>query len=284
MPFEDIIKKYPKLGETPEVADSVKKATTELQGEINSLNSTIESKNAYIESLGNEKIELKNQLAKLKNEYQKKENQLKTAISDKNSEITTYKEQLNQANQTISRKDSEIKVLQNKNKELAESSNLDPELIKDYETQKLVNETLKTELTSKTQYLIDIQTQLNSTKVKLKEAEQQTQNLQDLYLKEQEENNTNKQKLETINQKLNSAFSATQLADYLTHTIDSFNTQVNVSDTSVNYVINDMDVELKASVAKNELNQMILSAPSIAATEENALSSIKFSVRAVPKV
>jgi hypothetical protein len=77
------------------------------------------------------------------------------------------------------------------------------------------------------------------------------------------------------------SFTLDQMSNYFAEAIDSFNKNANSTNQSLDYVINEMDVELKTALSKNDTNEMVMTAPNI--VNENAYSTVKFSIRAVPK-
>lgn len=87
---------------------------------------------------------------------------------------------------------------------------------------------------------------------------------------------------ETISQKTQGSFSPEEMAGYLSKSIDQFNSSLNKASTGVNYVINGMDVEMKTLLAQKNGN-MIFAMPNIASEGSEAISTIKFSIKPIPK-
>ena len=68
--------------------------------------------------------------------------------------------------------------------------------------------------------------------------------------------------------------------------IENFNQQtIGNEDSKMDYIISDMDVELKAQVSYNSKGKMVLGTPDIANMEKakESLSVMKFKIRPVPK-
>lgn len=98
-----------------------------------------------------------------------------------------------------------------------------------------------------------------------------------------EEHESVVKELSAVREKVDTSYSAGELSEYLGSMIDDFNTNVNQSDLSLNYVINGMDVDLKAQVFKGENGGIKLSAADISSNSDSSLSTVKISIRAVPK-
>jgi len=78
------------------------------------------------------------------------------------------------------------------------------------------------------------------------------------------------------------SFSPSDLSAYLSKAVDSFNSADNENQTGVNYIINGMDVEMKTMLGMSE-GKMELTLPSKTTDDNAALSTIKFSIRPIPK-
>lgn len=256
---------------------------SEMEKAVRYLEETIKQRDTFIDKISKEKISIANE-----NEIYLKE------ISQKNNEISELKNrnlvmenQLNKIiddnNQELSRKEKVIVELQGKINELASAKGADQEVIRRLEELNVKHSSLREELIIKDQELVRMRSEYNASKYSLNELKKERDTLMEQYLKLQEEKNGLKQNLDVVNNKLNATFTSKQLSNYLTNAIDSFNKQVNASNNAVNYIINGMDVEFKATIAKDDANQMVLSAPDLASSSGEALSTIKFSIRAVPK-
>jgi DNA repair exonuclease SbcCD ATPase subunit len=106
--------------------------------------------------------------------------------------------------------------------------------------------------------------------------------LRERLVKEAADLNKAKQELSVIKQRVDLSFTASELSGYITRAIDAFNGETNVEGSSVNYIINEMEIDFKASLSKNDTGEMTLSAPSLSGGGDT-LSSVKFSIRAIPK-
>jgi len=66
--------------------------------------------------------------------------------------------------------------------------------------------------------------------------------------------------------------------------VDTFNMQENTSDPNVNYIINGLDLQLKAKLFKDDQDRMMLTGADVASKSENTISTLNISIRAVPKI
>lgn len=105
--------------------------------------------------------------------------------------------------------------------------------------------------------------------------------LQLLLAQTQERNTALQRENDLLTSKMNSSYTADDLAKYFNEAIDTFNGSMNNSAENVSYIINSMDVDLKAQVVKSNGELRFLCDP--AASGQEVMSTIKISIRAVPK-
>jgi Chromosome segregation ATPases len=86
-----------------------------------------------------------------------------------------------------------------------------------------------------------------------------------------------------VQDKIKTSYTANDLSNYLSKTISDFNKNSESDEGFARYVINSMDIDLKAQVFHDENNNLKFCAPKIEKSTENSLSSIKISIRAIPK-
>lgn len=263
--------------------ENLKRIQLEKDNQINNLNTTIKNKDNFIQEISSEKISLNTKISDLENQLNGKNADLKNLLSEKQAANDSFVKKLNSSQEIIDQKEKSIKELQSKLNEKMTGTGADNQLLTENQKYKIDNEFLNKTLSSVQQSLIDKDLELNLIKTKFEFEQAEKISYKELYLKEHQENIQNKQSLSILNKKLNASFEAAEIANYLTNTIDAFNKQGNVSDINANYIISDMDVELKANIAKNDSNQMLLATPSLSVDSDNAISTIKFSIRAVPK-
>lgn len=89
--------------------------------------------------------------------------------------------------------------------------------------------------------------------------------------------------LTKVQDTIGTSFSAEDLSAYLNKAIDDFNKNSSTEDSYAKYVISSMDVDLKTQIFYDEKKNLRFSAPNLEKTTENSLSSIKISIRAIPK-
>ena len=124
--------------------------------------------------------------------------------------------------------------------------------------------------------------ELATAKVQAVAAQMENADLKDRLLRETQAASAANLELGIIKQRVELSFTASQLSGYLSQAIDNFNREANAKDLSINYIINEMTVTFRASLTKNATGEMTLAAPSMASGDE-ALSTIKFNIMAVPK-
>jgi len=156
-------------------------------------------------------------------------------------------------------------------------------LILENEQNKLVISALSKEAALKTERVVELESGLDTTRRELTRVNLELSDLQKLYSSTQEEKNKLESEIDTLNQKTQAAFEISDISQYLTSVINDFNQSVNTGNAAVNYIINQLDIEMKASIAKTTDNRLLLAAPSLSAGSPEALSMIKFSISAVPK-
>lgn len=258
-----------------ELTDKLKKIETENAG----YKKTIAERDGFIDTLSKQKVQLTNQLALIQQDVTLIQKERDTALN----QLQSSQKSLTSLQTQLSQRDETIQNLQKRISTLETGSITDETLRTDLEQTRLKYSQMSKVLDQKETTLAQIQNDFASIQYSYNSLKSESVKLNQLFSEMQQQKNTLQQELSTLNQKLQGSFSPDNLATYLTRTIDSFNGQTNVSDASINYVINEMDVELKASVGKNDKNEMILAAPNLAASNENALSTIKISIRSVPK-
>lgn len=261
----------------------LKQSNLELKQTIKEMEEIVRQRDLYIDKISKEKLSIENEKVNYLKEITQKNNEI---LELKNHNMTLENQIKNITDENriqLIQKEKEIEDLQSKLNELAHSHGVDEKIIKNLEELNSRCSFLKEELMAKNQELIELRSEYHSKKFLSIELEKELNTLNEHYLKVQEENNELKQKFDMINNKFHAAFTPLQLSNYLTNAIDSFNNQVNTSKNAVKYVINGMDIEFKGTMAKDDTNQIVLSAPDIASSSSEALSTIRLSIQAVPK-
>jgi chromosome segregation ATPase len=256
-------------------------AEIELQSRLNQLDSVIGERDGLIKSLSSEKVSLLNEKAELISKLTNLGKELDALKAEKQTIVSTYEEKLQNSTRARDQKDQEISALNARISELAGRGVTDKDIIRENEITGMKYETVKKELMTKDLELVSKRAELGRLSADYENLSGEYSKIKDLYLREQQEKNRYMQDLNVVNEKLKVTFTAEQMSVYLSNTIDSFNKNVNFSDSSLNYVINEMDVDLKAQLTRNETNEMVMAAPKV--VNDNTVSSFKFTIRAVPK-
>lgn len=92
------------------------------------------------------------------------------------------------------------------------------------------------------------------------------------------------QTAEKIETNVKVSYSAEDLSAYLNQAISDFNKNAEAQDGPAKYIINSMDVDLKAQIFHDEESKVLrFCAPNLEKITDESLSTIKISIRAVPK-
>lgn len=111
-----------------------------------------------------------------------------------------------------------------------------------------------------------------------KQLDEQKRRVQELQDKQE-----NTSKINAILQKqFDSSYTAEDLSVYLNQMIVNFNKSMENNGSQVKYIINSMDVDLKAQVFHDENGTLRFCAPNLENPTEESLSDIKISIRAIP--
>ena len=210
--------------------------------------------------------------------------ELEDGLKKESSSVVTLEEKLNTAQKQLNEKDAKIVDLETQIKTGFAKAGADDGLLEKLTQSQLVNMTLSKEAELKINKAVELEVSLNSLQLESKLLNNELRDVRDLLKKEQEIRNRLAGELEAANQKTQAAFEMADLSKYLTGVINDFNEAVNTDDASVNYIIKGLDVEMKAYISKTEGNRLLMTAPSLGASNEESLSLIKFSIGAAPKI
>lgn len=257
------------------------KTLIQWETEIRDLRRTLEDRDKLIKTLSDEKVSAINEKNNLLNDLEQKNSEISSLKADKLSLEQNYEGKLKIAIDSALQKDLEIAKLNSRIIELSQQGVTDKTLIADVESLHLKYEAIKKEAMIKDIELVGKRAELNRLTAEKENLTRDYAALKETYLREQQEKNRYMQELSIINEKLMNSFTLDQMSNYFAEAIDSFNKNANSTNQSLDYVINEMDVELKTALSKNDTNEMVMTAPNI--VNENAYSTVKFSIRAVPK-
>lgn len=194
-----------------------------------------------------------------------------------------YKRRVEDLNKQLNTKDLKIQQLQEQiNTELNEA-NVDEVLQKEFTLEKINNQVLTKNLDQNIARLVELEGENRLIQYEVTELRDELKNIRESYIKEQELRFDLENELKTVNERTQNAFEAVDVSHYFTHAINDFNKNVNNENNMVDYIINGIDIELKAYMGRTEDNKMLMSSPSLGSNNEETLSQLKFSIQAVPK-
>lgn len=90
------------------------------------------------------------------------------------------------------------------------------------------------------------------------------------------------QETQQINQTINTSFTAEEFSQHLHRTIEVFN-ETQSHNQHADYMISSMDVDLKARIYTEKTGRLLFSGPDISRSGSEGLSTIKITIKAVPK-
>lgn len=205
---------------------------------------------------------IKDEKESLNNEYQEK--------------IETFKNQLQS-------KDEMIQNLTDKLDELSQDKNVEKSLIQQMTMSNIKAQVLDKEIEIKAERLIEAENKLDRIERENLRLNNRIENIQEAFKQEQLNKEELKIELNGLRESLQSAFKSDDISKYFNQAIDDFNNQVNQGNSQVNYIINRMDVDLKASIARDSDHGLLMTSPGFGSKHKEALSQIKFTIKAVPR-
>lgn len=251
---------------------------------IKNLEESLKEKENLFKKASEEKANLKAENLNLKNEVRQKMIEVEDFSREKALIEEKFINMKELDKKIIAEKDAEIIRLKAQIEDISVSENTDMEVIKELTKTKFQLQEVNMINNMNMQELIELKSNLAINEDKLQKRNYEVENLNKIIADHQFEKVAVKNELDLLKSKIKTSFTADDMSGYLNSTIESFNSQVNTVDAAVNYIINEMDVELKTQVYKDDQSRMMLSSADIASKSDKALSSIRFSIRAVPKL
>jgi len=230
------------------------------------------------------KTALEGENANLKHELVEKAAIIQASEREKAIISETYQKLADEHKTRLETKEKEISALRKQLEELAKTKNPDELLVKELTKTQLQFQQVDLQNKVNAQALIETKASLALREEQVGKMTLDLEQLRKLVTDYQLEKVTARNELELLRSKFKAAYSPEELSAYLGSAIESFNNQVNTTDPTVNYVINSMDVDLKTQVYKNDQSQVMFTPADIASKSENSLSSVKISIRAVPRL
>lgn len=256
-------------------------------GQIKNLEHVIQNKDILIKEVIDVKTHLEIENKKLERDIKEKLGQIQVIQKERNIIEENYKEKLKLENEILLQKDIKIINLEKQIKEISLSKTVDEVIMKDLTNTKLQFQEVTLYNNIKMEELIETKSNLAITEEKLKNLNFNFKNLENIIESFQNEKSSVKTELDIIKGTVQTSFTPEDISSYLNSTIETFNNKVNTVasiDSAVNYVINGMDVDLKTQVYKDKQKGIMFNSADIASKSEDSLSSIKFSIRAIPKL
>lgn len=251
---------------------------------IKNLEDSLKEKEILLKKTSDEKASLMAEKLNLKNEVRQKNIEVQNFDREKTLIEEKYRKMIELDKKIITEKDAEIIRLKSQLEKMSISENTDKEIVKELTNTRFELQEVKLINNMNMEEMIETKSNLAIKEEKLEKMNYQLENLNKLIADHQFEKVAVKNELDLLRSKIKTSFTADDMSGYLNSTIESFNSQVNTVDSAVNYIINEMDVELRTQVYKDDQSRMMLSSADIASKNDSALSSIRFSIRAVPKL
>lgn len=104
-----------------------------------------------------------------------------------------------------------------------------------------------------------------------------------LYVALQEKMTKYEEENQRLKKEVSTSYTPEELSTYFNQTIEVFNKNRQSDTDQAKYIINSMDVDLKTYIYADGQGKMRCSSPALNTNSEEGLSSIKISIRAVPK-
>jgi chromosome segregation ATPase len=245
-------------------ASSDKGTIESLLRDKSSLGATVSSQSLLIAEKQSEAAALQSRIAALQSASAQQEEKLSADIAARSDEIVKLKAKV---------------------QELLGGSATDEKLIQEFKNLQLQHSSLSNYAEETDKERTRLKLDLGAFKERADTAEKEAANYKDLYVKENAAKRGLQDEIDGIKTRLQASFSYADVATYFKNTIEQFNQQMKsgASGSAVNYILSDMDVELKTGIAKNEKNEMIVSPPLLGGTADS-YSLIKMSIRAVPGI
>jgi len=241
-------------------------------------------KEALLVQASQTKAALEGENANLKNEQAAKTAIIQASEREKAIIAAKYQKLADENKTILETREKEIIALRKQLDELTKIKNPDELLVKELTKAQLQLQQVDLQNKVNAQALIETKASLAIREEQVGKMALDLEQLKKLVADYQLDKAAAKNELELLRSKFKAAYSPEELSAYLGSAIESFNNQVNTVDPTVNYVINSMDIDLKTQVYKNDQSQVMFTPADIASKSENSLSSVKISIRAVPRM
>lgn len=259
-----------------------------LQGEVDQKNLAISTLSTEKSQLLTEKQQLAEQLTATRGSLEATKSELLAATQQHSKELVSLAGQLEQrtseiksVSMTLSSREKELAELKSKYAELVDKGSSKEAILTELSDLRIQNEFHKTQLLTRNQYFQQVSVELERFRAENARMQAERDGMEKVLQAEQGRRGVLEQELNAVRGR--TEFSASDLSGYLNNAIDTFNSQVNLADSSVNYIISELQVDLKAGIGTTGGSALTMVAPTQNQLTEQGLSSFKFTIRAVPQ-
>lgn len=206
---------------------------------------------------------------------------LKQQLDSLAQETSQVKNELAAKTTALSAREKEVSELQEKNALLLKKGITNETVLTELAELRIQNDFHKNQLLARNQYLQQISLELENVRSAHARIQTEKDGIEKVLIAEQGKRTALEQDLSSL--KGRSEFSASEVSGYLNDAIDTFNSQKNLTDSNVNYIISELEVDLKAGIGTTSGSNLTMLVPSRTQLTEQGLSSFKFTIRAIPQ-
>ncbi|ETA80827.1 hypothetical protein [Youngiibacter fragilis] len=248
------------------------------------LNGAIEAEKRLSTAKDNQILKLQEEKTSLFAQVSQNLSQIQSLQQEKKVLENSYKVQMETERKAAALKDAEISRLKETIAELSRGAGAGEEVLKELTSAQLnlTQVTLHDKMVM--QQLVEAQSMNLISEDRIRRLGVQVEDLTKTIAELQLDRTGIRAELEILRKRFETSFSAEELSGYLNSAVDTFNMQENTSDPNVNYIINGLDLQLKAKLFKDDQDRMMLTGADVASKSENTISTLNISIRAVPKI
>lgn len=248
------------------------------------LNGVIETEKRLNTAKDNQILKLQEEKTSLSAQVSQNLSQIQSLQQEKKVLENSYKVQIETERKAAALKDDEISRLKGTIAELSRGAGAGEEVLKELTSAQLnlTQVTLHDKMVM--QQLVEAQSMNLISEDRIRRLGVQVEDLTKTIAELQLDKTGIRTELEILRKRFETSFSAEELSGYLNSAVDTFNMQENTSDPNVNYIINGLDLQLKAKLFKDDQDRMMLTGADAASKSENTISTLNISIRAVPKI
>lgn len=257
---------------------------TRLNGIIEAERKLNTAKDTQIIKLQEEKAALEALKTSLSGQVSQSNSQIQSLQQEKKVLENSYKVQIEAERKAAALKDVEISRLKETIAELSRGAGAGEEVLKELTAAQLNLTQVTLHDNMIMQHLVEAQSMNLISEDRIRRLGVQVEDLTKTIAELQLDKTGIKAELDILRSRFQASFSAEELSGYLNSAVDTFNKQENTSDPNVNYIINGLDLQLKAKLFKDDQDRMMLTGADISSKSESTISTLNISIRAVPKI